>query len=89
MMAFQMRHHLIATRWYHASSNLVVLQVPDEEALKDLAGRVEAADLYHAVFREPDLDNTVTAVALEPAGWRMVSDLPLALRMASKAQEAA
>jgi hypothetical protein len=54
--------------------NLVILQVPDLEALHRcydrLAGRVVA-------FHEPDLGDELTAVAAGPECWRALSSLPL------------
>jgi hypothetical protein len=75
-----MKHPVVANYWYLKSNNLVLLQVPNEECLKHLASRAEDAGVDHSVFREPDFDDTVTAVAIEPAGARLVSSLPLALR---------
>jgi hypothetical protein len=37
------------------------------------------AGLRVAAFHEPDLDDALTALALEPAASRLVSRLPLAL----------
>ena len=59
------------------------LQVPDESCLLHLAGRAQDEGIEHSVFREPDFDNSVTAVALGPAGRRLVSNLALALRRAA------
>jgi len=75
-----MEHPITARYWHHKSNNLVVLQVPNEGCLLHLANRASDASVEHSVFREPDFDNTATAVALEPAGARLVSTLPLALR---------
>lgn len=80
--AFAMHHPIVARYWYHKSNNLVVLQVPNEACLKHLANQARDAGIDHAVFREPDFDDTVTAVAIEPAGRKLVSSLPLALRAA-------
>jgi hypothetical protein len=82
-MSFVQAHPIIAQYWYLKSNNLVVLQVPDESCLKHLATRAEEEGIEHSVFREPDFDNTVTAVTLEPAGRRLVSNLALALRRAA------
>jgi len=79
-MAFTMAHPIVANYWFTKSNNLVVLQVPNEGCLTHLASRAQEAGVEHSVFREPDFDDTVTAVALEPAGARLVSNLPLALR---------
>lgn len=85
LMAFAQTHSIVANYWYAKSNNLVVLQVPSEACLKHLAARAEDAGIDHAVFREPDFDDTVTAVAIEPAGKRLVSNLPLALRTIKEA----
>lgn len=55
------------------------LAARDELALTWLAEDAAAADLAHTAFREPDLDDALTAVALEPAAHRLVRKLPLAL----------
>lgn len=55
------------------------LAARDELALTWLAEDATAADLAHTAFREPDLDDALTAVALEPAAHRLVRKLPLAL----------
>ena|ERR1700742_4547175 len=53
--------------------NLVVLHVPDEQALLELRG---AASSY-LLFREPDLQNAATALALPGEARRRLSSLPL------------
>lgn len=83
LLAFVKAHPIVSDYWHHKSNNLVVLQVPDESCLLHLAGRAQDEGIEHSVFREPDFDNTVTAVALEPAGRRLVSNLALALRRAA------
>ncbi len=80
-----MSHPVIARYWHLKSNNLVLLEVPNEECLKHLAVRAEEGGFDHSVFREPDFDDTVTAVAIEPAGKRLVSNLPLALKVVPKA----
>jgi hypothetical protein len=61
--------------WRRASNTVVLLAAADELALTWLyaAGHVAVA------VREPDLGGRLTAVALAPAAYRLVSDLPLAL----------
>lgn len=82
LRAFVATHPEIDRQWYETSNNLVCLQVRSEAELHALIERAQEHDVAHAVFREPDEDDTVTAVALEPAGARLVSTLPLALRAA-------
>jgi hypothetical protein len=64
--------------WHRASNTLVVLAVPDELALGWLSQDAERAGLRAVAVHEPDLDGALTALALEPAGYRLVRSLPLA-----------
>ncbi len=82
LRAFVAAHPEIDRAWYEQSNNLVCLAVPSEAHLLELAARAEARDVATAVFREPDEGDSVTAIALGPAGARLVSSLPLALRAA-------
>ena len=76
LRAAQACHALIAWTLKHGEpcENLVVLQVPGRLALEDLVrhlhGRVE-------LFREPDLDGQLTAIAAGPENWREVSSIGL------------
>jgi hypothetical protein len=63
--------------WHQGSNNLVILAARDEAHLLELA-RESPGPL--AIFREPDLGNTVTAVAFHGDMARRLSSLPLALR---------
>ena len=65
--------------WFEGSNNLVVLQVPSEGALLALAERAHGVPA--SVFREPDLGDQATAIAIGPAGSALVAQLPLALRV--------
>lgn len=82
MRAFVAAHPDVDRAWYEGSNNLVCLQVPGEAELLALARRAEERGVPVAVFREPDFADEVTAVAIAPAGARLVSSLPLALRAA-------
>ena len=66
--------------WHSESNTLVLLAVPDELALSWLWADATLAGLRVVAFHEPDLDGALTALALEPAGWRLVAHLPLALQ---------
>lgn len=80
MRLWSEEHPITDKFWYHKSNNLVCLQVPDEACLKHLVSRAIDAGIEHSVFREPDCDNAMTAIAIEPAGRKLVSNFPLALR---------
>jgi hypothetical protein len=53
--------------------NLVVLHVPNQDALLELTN----AAPEHLLFREPDLQNEATALALPGEARRRLSSLPL------------
>ena len=76
---FTFEHPTIASAWHEASNTIVLLAVRDELALTWLAEDAAAAGYAHTTFHEPDLDGAFTALAVEPAGHRLVRKLPLAL----------
>lgn len=82
LLAFAVENPGLTGTWHEDSSNLVILSVPDEAALLWLIACAEHDDILCTPFREPDLDDALTAVAIEPAGWRLCSSYPLALREA-------
>lgn len=75
---FVAEHPEVDKAWFEGSNNLVVLQVPSEGDLTTLASR--AHEVPTSVFREPDMGDQVTAIALGPTGSALVAQLPLALR---------
>ena len=83
LLAFAVESPGLVRAWHEDSSNLVILSVPDEPALRRLICACEQDDILCTAFREPDLDGSLTAVAVEPAGWRLCSSYPLALREAA------
>jgi hypothetical protein len=50
--------------------------------LQLLIGKLNAANLRYCIFREPDLNNEITAICIEPsdATSRLTSSYPLALK---------
>ena len=62
-----------------AAPTLVLLAVADELSLSWLRADAVAAGRRVTAFQEPDLNNALTALALEPAAGRLVARLPLAL----------
>jgi peptidyl-tRNA hydrolase len=68
--------------WVEDSNFLVVVAVPDELALAELAARAGEEGLAASIVREPDLENTITAVALQPGdeARRLCANFPLALK---------
>lgn len=68
--------------WLSNSNFLVVVAVPDEQGLANLAAQAAEEGIARVIVREPDLDNTITAIALQPGSdaRRMCASLPLALK---------
>lgn len=76
---FQHQHQVEAKEWHTKSNYLVFLTVADEQALIKLITKAILTGIKHTVFREPDLDNQITAVAFEPteAARKLTSSCPL------------
>lgn len=62
--------------WFEVSNNVVVLE---HDNLDDLANRLDAHGLALARFHEPDRDNELTAICVEPEARKSVSRLALAI----------
>ena len=56
----------------------MLLQIPDEEALLGLNERANGTP--RSLFREPDVDDEATALAIAPSGRKLISNLPLLLK---------
>jgi peptidyl-tRNA hydrolase len=73
-------HPQIDRYWFDASNTIVLLEVPNKLELIRLHKKAREARIPHSVFREPDLRDDLTAIALAPSGRSLCSGLPLALR---------
>lgn len=76
---FIFEHPGRAGPWFHNSNYLVELEVHNENQLKLLIRKCEQLQLLHTVFREPDIGNQITAIAIEPSKQtqKLVSKIPL------------
>lgn len=70
----------MTARWNADSNNVVVVSVPDEEALAAIATRAVEEGIVRTIVREPDLDNSICAVALQPGvdAQKICASMPLA-----------
>ena len=75
MRLFTERHPDIDRQWFDESNNLVVLH---DGALAARQAALEAKGFALVAFHEPDLDDRLTALCVEPKAWRDLSNLPLA-----------
>lgn len=76
---FVFEHPTRAGPWHKSSNTLVMLTVKDIGGLKKLMKKCDYLRLDYTVFREPDMNNEITAICIEPhpETYKMVSKLPL------------
>ena len=79
---FAIEHKDIFQNWQTNHKNLIVLSVEDENELTMLLLRARSEGLKISAFLEPDINNELTAIAMEPheETYAMTSHLPLALK---------
>ena len=83
LVAFQHEHASTYEEWHRSSNNLVCLSVKGKGELAKLAYDLTCRGVEVSLFREPDLGDEPTAIAVAPSGGKMLSTLPLALRQAA------
>lgn len=81
---FIFEHPEMGNDWYNISKYLVFLSVENKQELLDLVETLDQKGIVMSKFHEPDLDNDLTAIAIEPSptARRLVSSLPLMLKNA-------
>lgn len=79
---FQHEHPEYAKNWFEKSNYLGFLSVMSEKDLLDLIDKASGKEIKFSVFREPDINNQITAIALEPGSKskKLCSNLKLALK---------
>jgi peptidyl-tRNA hydrolase len=67
-------------RWVQEDKTLVILQVPNEQALEEIHSWFEDRKIPHNLFKEPDLGNSATALAVYPSEqtYQILANLQLA-----------
>lgn len=63
---FSEEHPSIDKEWYQVSNYLGLLSVSDEQSINSLITKLQVKGIKYSVFREPDINNQVTAIAVEP-----------------------
>lgn len=66
MIEFREQHSDIFHDWYKNSNTIVLLAVDDLSELQSLADTAQEFRINHSRFYEPDLNNELTSVILEP-----------------------
>ena len=79
---FQHQYPNLAKIWHANSNYLVFLATENEFTLEDLIRKARSKDISFSIFREPDLENQITAVAFQPCEntRKICSHLPLILK---------
>jgi peptidyl-tRNA hydrolase len=79
---FNDEHSEIAKEWHQQSDYLAVLEAQNEAELLYFIDMASADGIKYSVFREPDLNNQITAATFEPGERtkRMLRLLPLAMK---------
>ena len=79
---FMMEHSEIAKHWFGKSNYLGWLSVANEKELHRLVEEALLQGIPVSVFREPDVDDEVTAIAIAPGpqSRKLCSKLQLALK---------
>lgn len=82
---FMFEHPEYSQEWFIHSNYLGFLSANDEEHLKNLTNKAMETGIKFSIFREPDIGNQITAIALAPGPQtkKLCSKLPLALRSVS------
>lgn len=79
---FCIEHNDIANSWHQNSQFLSYLSVKDESKLLFLIEKAHLRGITISIFREPDINNQITAIAMEPTdkSKRLCSGLPCVLK---------
>lgn len=87
-IAFGQQHPHITEPWYNESNYLIVLNTPNEESLLELMLEAYDRDITFSDFYEPDLKDSLTAIAFQPgaASKQLCAHLPLALSKQASAR---
>lgn len=79
---FAIEHHSEFVDWQNFHKNLIVLSVEDESSLSKLLLQAQMKNIKVSAFREPDVKDQLTAIALEPSEetYSLTGNLNLALK---------
>lgn len=82
LVDFCMKYPELAKNWHIESNYLCFLATDNEASLDQLADLAERKRIKYVEFMEPDLNNSLTALAFEATdqATELLSNLKLALR---------
>lgn len=56
-----------AMKWYTESNSIVFLCTENENTLLEFVNKIKSKNIKYSEFREPDLNNQLTAICIEPS----------------------
>lgn len=79
---FTAEHPEVDKQWFEISNYLGLLSVANEQELTQLIEQAQRHDIKFSIFREPDIGDQITAIALAPGAKskKLCSQLTLALK---------
>lgn len=79
---FILEYPEIASEWKESSNSIITLSVKDEAELQNFTNLLNIKGINFVSFLEPDVDNQLTAICVEPtsAARKVTSCLSLALK---------
>lgn len=82
LVEFLIKHPDKSKHWYENSNSIIFLSVANEQELLDLIDKCKSKNIECCEFREPDLDNSLTSICIEPSGKtkKICYNLKLALK---------
>lgn len=82
MRQFAAENQKLDLEWFNNSNYICLLSVNNENDLLDLIIKAKSNNVKFSIFREPDLNNTITAICLEPGKntKKIVSNIKLAFK---------
>lgn len=80
--SFQKEYSNIQDVWYNISNYVALLSCENEQSLKDLISKANLKGIKYSAFTEPDLNDSLTSIVLEPCEEtsKMCSSLQLAFK---------
>jgi len=67
IVEFCLKYPKLTREWHDKSNYIVILAVDNEDELASIIQKASSRGIIHTYFREPDLDDAITAVVLEPS----------------------
>jgi hypothetical protein len=76
---FQHQYPTLADKWHCTSNYLIFLSVANEDEFKQLILKAAQRQIKISAFREPDINDELTAIAFEPCeqSRKITSSCPL------------